>query len=120
MFGWLKNRSTKLEPEARWNVGIDAEVLRVIDADGNERAIPRTDVSAVAIETNDSGPWGADVWWLIFGPDRNVACAYPQGATGEQATLDYLMALPGFDHAEMIKAMSSVGNAVFPVWRKSA
>jgi hypothetical protein len=53
-------------------------------------------------------------------PDRNVACAYPQGATGEQATLDYLMALPGFDHAEMIKAMSSVGNAVFPVWRKSA
>jgi hypothetical protein len=39
---------------------------------------------------------------------------------GEQAALDYLMTLTGFDHAEMIKAMSSVENAVFPVWRKPA
>lgn len=120
MFGWLKKRPLKLEPEARWNVVIDANNLSVIDAEGNERAISKADVSGVAIETNDSGPWGADVWWLIFGSDDGVSCAYPQGATGEQAAMDYLMALPGFDHAEMIKAMSSVENAVFPVWRKSA
>jgi hypothetical protein len=120
MFGWLKKRSTKLEPEARWNVIIDADNLRVIDADANERTISKADISGVTIETNDSGPWGADVWWLVFGSDDGLACAYPQGAMGEQAALDYLMTLTGFDHAEMIKAMSSVENAVFPVWRKPA
>lgn len=120
MFGWIKKRSPKIEPEAGWNVIVDADSLRVIDAEGNERAISKADVSGVAIETNDSGPWGADVWWLIFGSDDNVSCAYPQGATGEQAAVNYFMALPGFDHAEMIKAMSSVENAAFPVWRQSA
>ena len=37
------------------------------------------------IETNDSGPFGADVWWLLFGADDRIAVAFPQGATGEQA-----------------------------------
>ncbi|MGE3692336.1 MAG: hypothetical protein AB7F98_13250 [Novosphingobium sp.] len=118
MFGWLKKRTKTLYPEARWQVVIDADTIRVIDADGNDRSVSKADISGVAIETNDSGPWGADVWWLIFGCDDSLACAYPQGATGEQAALDYLMALTGFDHSEMIKGMSSVENAVFPVWRK--
>lgn len=120
MFDWLQKRPRKLEPEARWKVVIDADTLRVIDAKGNERSIFKADISGVAIETNDSGPWGADVWWLIFGRDDSLACAYPQGATGEQPSLDYLVALTGFNHSEMIQGMSSVENAVFPVWRKPA
>ena len=118
MFGWFKKRTRKLEPEALWRVLLDADALRVIDADGNESSVSKADISGVAIETNDSGPWGSDVWWLIFGRDDELACAYPQGATGEQAALDYLMALSGFEHSEMVQGMRSVENAVFPVWRK--
>lgn len=120
MFGWFKKRSTKLEPEARWNVVLDADSIRVVDIDGSERSVRKADLAGVAIETNDSGPWGTDVWWLMFGSDGELACAYPQGATGEQAALEYLIALAGFDHSEMMKAMSSVENSMFPVWRKPA
>lgn len=120
MFGWFKKRSAKLEPEAHWNVVLDADNIRVFDANGNEHSVSKADLTGVTIETNDSGPWGADVWWLMFGSGNGLACAFPQGAIGEQAALEYFMALTGFDHSEMIKAMSSVENALFPVWRKPA
>ena len=61
----------------------------------------------------------ADVWWLLFGADDRIAVAFPQGASGEQEAIDWLIALPGFDHEAMIMAMGSTGNAVFPVWRRA-
>jgi hypothetical protein len=75
-------------------------------------------MAGVAFETNDTGPWGADVWWLLFGSDEQLAGVFPQGATGESSALDYLMILPGFDHEQLTKAMCSTANAVFPVWTK--
>ena len=78
------------------------------------------ELNGVMIETNDSGPFGADVWWLLFGADDRVAVAFPQGAAGEQAAIDWLAGLPGFDHDAMIMAMGSTANAVFPVWRRAS
>lgn len=104
--------------ESEWLVECGADVLRVTDAKQDVRQLAKSDLSGVVIETNDSGPWGADVWWLLFGVDDKVALAYPQGATDEDETLAYLMSLPGFDHEKMVEAMSSTGNAVFPVWRR--
>jgi hypothetical protein len=46
-------------------------------------------MAGVAFETNDTGPWGADVWWLLFGSDEQLAGVFPQGATGESSALDY-------------------------------
>jgi hypothetical protein len=77
-----------------------------------------SDLSGVMIETNDSGPFGPDVWWLLFGADDRLACAFPQGAVGEQVVVNSLLGLPGFDHEAMIMAMGSTSNAVFPVWRR--
>lgn len=88
------------------------------DEAGETRAVAKADLSGVAIETNDSGPWGADVWWLLFGAGDGLACASPMGATGEDSAVNHLAALPGFDHGEMVKAMTSTDNALFPVWRK--
>lgn len=120
MSGWFKKRSQRLEAEARWDVSIDATRIAVRDASGEVKMVNRAELSGILIETNDSGPWAADVWWLLFGADDRVACAYPQGATGEPAVLDALMTLEGFDHAQMTAAMGSTGNAIFPVWRKPA
>ena len=88
----------------------------VIDPRGQAMNVAIADLMGIAIETNDSGPWGADVWWLLFGKDGKLAYAFPQGASGETAALDRLMKIPGFDYEEMIRAMVSTDNAVFPVW----
>ena len=118
MFDWLKKRVQRLEPVAQWVVTIESKGIRVSDYNRQEKFVAKDKLSGVAIQTNDTGPWGADVWWLLFGADDQLACAFPQGATGEQAALDYLMALDRFNHDEMISAMGSTQNAVFPVWRK--
>ena len=117
MLGWLKKPAQRSQPEARWVVAVEPDAIRVSDPEGLEKVVPKSELSGVVIETNDTGPWGADVWWLLFGTGDRPACAYPQGATGEQAALDYLLSLNGFDQGAMTSAMRSVENAVFPVWR---
>ena len=122
MFGWFarkRDKTKRLMPEAKWIVECEGgDVLRATDDKQNAKQLAKSDLTGVIVETNDSGPWGADVWWLFFGPDDRVAVAYPQGATGEDAMLNYLMALPGFDNEKMAEAMRSTDNAVFPVWRR--
>ena len=118
MFGRLRRRPSALEPESRWTVVVDPERIVVRDEAGESRSIARSDLCRVAIETNDSGPWGMDLWWLLFGSGVRPACAFPQGARGEQAAIDCLTALPGFDRSEMGRAMTSTDNALFTVWTR--
>ena len=121
---WLKTvtgrfkRAKGLYPECLWNVSADEVGFRSTDRTGKTMFAPRQDLSSVAIATNDSGPWGADVWWLLYGPDGQLACAFPQGATGEKNVLHDLMALPGFNQGETIKAMGCTSNATFVVWQR--
>src|SRR5689334_17648014 len=110
--------SARTEPESLWTVEVDEDTIKVTDHNGAASVLPKAELSGVIIETNDSGPWGADVWWLLFGVNDQLACAFPQGATNENDAIDYLLALPGFDHGEMINAMRSPDNASFPVWRR--
>lgn len=113
----LKRRPEGLWPKARWMVAIEDNVVRVIDLNGATNSLEMTELSAVVIETSDAGPWEADFWWLLLDRSGNLACAFPQGATGEQAVVDCLSALPGFDHGEMGNAIRSTRNHSFPVWR---
>jgi hypothetical protein len=73
-----------MPPEARWVVALDESGILVRDEAGEVRAVEKAELSAVAIETNDSGPWDADVWWLLFGAGDELACAFPLGATGSR------------------------------------
>jgi hypothetical protein len=118
MFGWFKKKPQRLEPESKWVVAIDGDLISIRDEGGLIKSVAKSDLSGVAIETNNSGPWGADVWWLLFDNGDKLAGAFPQGATGEEAVIHYVSSLPSFDHGEMIKAMTSTDNAVFAVWRK--
>lgn len=118
MFGWFRKKQSPLQPEGKWIVAIDDSRISVSDDSGQMRSVDKSDLSGVAVETNDRGPWGADVWWLLFDANDRMACAFPQGAKGENAAIDWLTALPSFDYGEMIKAMGSTDNAVFAVWRK--
>ena len=105
--------------EEAYIVSVGSDGISVADPQGEEQTVALADVNGVMIETNDSGPTGMDVWWLLFGADDRIAVAFPQGATGEQEAIDWLLGLPGFDHEVMIMAMASTVNAVFPLWRRA-
>lgn len=106
-----------LYPECLFVVTVsDSEIINQ-RPDGVIERLAMKDLKEVAIETNASGPWGADVWWLLTGSSPDARCAYPGGATGEQRMLQWLQALPGFDDKSVIAAMGSTANARFVCWR---
>jgi len=105
--------------EAHWIITTLDDRIDALDPKEELKSVSFEELRGVMIETNDTGPIGADVWWLLFGADDRLACAFPQGATGEKEAVGRLMSLPGFDHEAMIMAMGSTTNAVFPVWRAS-
>jgi hypothetical protein len=85
--------------------------------DGRTETIDWAAVERIAIETNDSGPWGADVWWLVEG--ERTRCAYPQGATGDpEALAEYPKRFPGFSDAKVIEAMGCTSIARFVCWER--
>lgn len=117
MFGLRKtSKHVRREPECGWTVVLADNLIRVRDEQGRLQFVGMSDLSAVVVETNDSGPWGLDVWWLLFDAREQLVCAFPQGAAGESGVLDRLMALPGFDYGQLSKAMRSTANDRFPVW----
>ena len=109
-----------LYPECLFVVTVsDSEIINK-RPDGVIERVALKDLKQVAIETNTSGPWGADVWWLLTGASPHARCAYPGGATGEQSMLQWLQRLPGFDDKAVITAMGSTSNARFVCWRAAA
>jgi hypothetical protein len=118
-FSLFKKKSAELHPESLWTLEVDGDLFRGKDHTGAEMEVAASELAKVAIETNDSGPWGADVYWLLFGRDGSLQLAFPQGATGEKAVIDELMKLPGFDNEQVIRAMGSTNNAVFVVWENT-
>ena len=96
---WIsRKRKERLEAlmfERQVVVSFDDEGISSTYPDGTVQTIAWHEINCVAIETNDSGPWGADVWWFLEGSDKR--CVYPQGATGDPEALDeYPKRLPEF------------------------
>src|SRR5215471_11714160 len=86
---------------------------------GEIERVALEDLSAILIETNDSGPFGPDVWWLLLGSSKKKSgCVFPQGATGEDDVLAFAQKLPGFDNRMLMRAMLSTDNERFLCWRR--
>lgn len=129
MFNWLKRRFSppsrskpapagRLQPESQFIVTCDAQRIVCQRPTGESESVAWDDLQAVIIETNDSGPWGVDVWWLLVGRDGSSGCAIPQGASGDAALLSALQELAGFDNTQFIAAMSCTENRRFLCWRR--
>lgn len=104
-------------PEGLWRVGIDADLLWAIDPNERRASVEIPRLTGVAIETNDSGPVGTDLWWLFYGPDEDVACAFPLGAAGEGPVVERIAALPGFRHDAYAAAIRSTDIDTFVIWQ---
>ena len=81
------------------------------------RALRRSELSAVMVETHVTGERVTDVWWLLYGRRGEPALRVPQGSSGEKELVDWLMSLPHFDIEAMIRAMRFRGNATFDLWK---
>ena len=80
---------------------------------GTVQTIEWASVVRIAVETNDSGPWGTDVWWCIEG--SSSSCSFPLGATGRDAAIDEIRKrFPGFQ----VLGMNSTSNDRFVCWEE--
>lgn len=117
---WQRKRQERRDAlmfERQVIVSFDDTEVSAIFPTGQKQSIAWQAVDCVAIETNDSGPWGADVWWLLEGLSDRVA--YPQGATGDPEMLEQFPArFHGFDHAAVVQAMGCTSNARFVCWER--
>ena len=119
--GWLRRRrearTAALVFEREVIVRLDDAGISSTYPDGATQSIQWADVRRVVVETNDSGPWGADVWWLLEG--ETTRCTYPQGATGDpEALAEYPRRFPDFNHEAVITAMGCTSNARFVCWEQ--
>lgn len=120
MFRWLTSWFDQKKASALFEASVlvedNGEEITSTYPDGTVQRINWNAVETVEIHTNDSGPWGADVWWLLR--SSNTSCSYPQGATGEIELISKLQTLPGFNNREFIEAMGCTSNRKFVCWQK--
>jgi hypothetical protein len=67
------------------------------------------DLASIYVETNDKGPFAADVWWLLKDITRRTSVSLPRMAIGVHAALKGLRQLARMRGAED----DSVQNARF-------
>ena len=115
---WKKRRADAVMFERRIVVTDDAGTIRATYPDGTVSAVDWSDLVQIEVRTNDTGPWGADVWWVLKG--ENGECIYPQGATGEPEMIPKFQKLEGWDDKELIRAMGCTRNKSFLCWEHSS
>jgi hypothetical protein len=113
-----KGHRPVLMSEARCAVRFDDRIIAVRYPAGETRAIAWDELTLVGIKTTDEGPFVADVFWGLHGPDGKPQVVYPQGATGEEGLLAEMQRrLVDFDNRQLIEAMGSTRNAFFVIWQ---
>lgn len=108
----------ELYPECLYRVSITDDEIQVAQPNGNTEKMPLRTLVNVVVETNDSGPGGADVWWHWYGEPQTV-CSYPQGATGEDRALAFVQTLDRFNHDALQSAMACTSNRTFVVYQRA-
>ncbi|MFL9840231.1 hypothetical protein ABS767_04585 [Sphingomonas sp. ST-64] len=92
----------------------DQEIV-ICDDTGTQRALSLPDLHRVVIATDDSGPWGADVIYLLYSAGDDPVCLFPLEAAGCDAFVAWMSEQPGFDARELGKAMAATHVASFVV-----
>ncbi len=98
-------------------VALDELTLSYILPNGGSRCLAWSDLRAVEIVTTDAGPFGEDVFWVLFGAEPPLII--PQSAHNSDALLARLQEFPGFNSNAIIAAMSSTAPGRFPCWSRA-
>ena len=91
----------------------DEGVTRVL-SDGGVETVRWDALTEVRILTTSAGPFEEDVLFVLEAGASG--CVVPQSHASEDF-VSRLLSLPGFDHEQMIEAMSTATDAEFVCWR---
>ncbi|MFC6592968.1 hypothetical protein ACFP81_13800 [Deinococcus lacus] len=120
LYFWQGGVFSRISSEApTFSSGITALTLHsgtltLTHATGESEGLPLEGLRAVRIVTNDSGPFGNDLYFVLEG-DWGVR-AIPGDLDDCKQLFDLFDRLPDFDHQQSLQAMGSTSNAVFDVW----
>lgn len=115
MLDWLRKRLANTSPLTLWSVSFSDGDIVTSDGRGAGRKLSLRDLRRVVIATDDSGPWGADVVFLLYSDDLDPAAVFPLEATGRDGFVKWLSAQPGYQDRELAKAMGSTRVVRFEV-----
>jgi hypothetical protein len=116
MLSWLRNKLQSPET-VEWSVTVGADRIITRDSAGEERSILLAELRSVIVATDESGPWGYDVVFLLYSEDTEPLSIFPLEAEGCQEFVGWLSSLAGYDDREMARAMAATRVARFTVWR---
>jgi hypothetical protein len=103
-------------PLAKWSVRIEGESIVTSDGSRASLQLPIAALRKVVVQTDDSGPWGADVIFFLFTSSPEPAGVFPLEAQGCHAFVKWLGELPGYNGRELARAMGSTDVAQFVVF----
>jgi len=119
VFGWLRNWIARGKPPS-WTVTVVDGVIAINDGQGTERTVLMRELRRVVVATDDSGPWGEDVVFLLYSEAAEPTGIFPLEANGVQDFIAWLKSLPGYHDRELAKAMSSTKVARFVIYEAPA
>ena len=97
-------------------VEVSDDGVRRVLSDGRVEELSWGDLGDVRVITTADGPFAEDVFFVLTAADGARGVVVPQAqATGE--FVERLQRLPGFDNAALIRAMQSVVEDQFLLWR---
>jgi hypothetical protein len=97
-------------------VEFSADGVRRVLPDGRCDELSWIDLAEVRVITNADGPFAEDGFFVLTAADGLRGAAVPQSMATE-AFIRRLQSLPGFDNAALIRAMLSVVEDQFLLWR---
>jgi len=74
LFDSLLSSETTRMPESLYQVTFDEQRVSCKQPDGEDDSLDWNELGAVVIETNDTGPWCTDFYYLLVSRDNVVAC----------------------------------------------
>jgi hypothetical protein len=111
----FSQKSNQPSPAELFSVSFNDLEITLTVPDGRAYTIPWSDLSSVALETTNEGPFMDDVFWIL---DTNIfTLRIPQDAKGEEELLGRLQQLPNFDNEAVVSAMGCAENSLFLCWQ---
>lgn len=99
-----------------WSVAVSGANIITTDGAGERRVVAISDLSSIVVATDDSGPWGDDVVFILYGSGGQPLSIFPSDALGNEGFVAWMATTPGYRDRELARSMASTQVARFTVW----
>lgn len=108
-------RAPAAQPDP-WSVVVSRTNIITTDGTGERRVVAISDLSSIVVATDDSGPWGDDVVFILYGSGGQPLSIFPSDARGSEEFVAWMATTPGYRDREFARSMASTQEARFIVW----